>query len=306
MKDSESQIPISVDISAKAELSGEVSTESLDNVFSALLDIFSPVSHGLGLLGDHLHSIRTKLAIKQLAHAKELAEKHNIQVKPVPAKVLVPYIEAVSLEDDLSGELKDMWSSILLKSNDFNGADTVHFIDLMKKISKDRAIALQKVFEYEIDNGFNSLSDILQNIEWRTKHYTKIDPRYSKILNIEDIYKNWPRNPFLPDEFIDNVSKHISEWWLKHLPISSIFLGFCCNPRENSESKYDYSISYAVDLSDYSFLENLRLLDLVEHESIFEVQEGDLHIRYWVPHLTTLGARFLFACNIKGDNTSRD
>ena len=50
--------PIHVDVSAKASLTGEVPSEALGRSLHALVDAVSPITEGLGLIGDHIREDR--------------------------------------------------------------------------------------------------------------------------------------------------------------------------------------------------------------------------------------------------------
>src|ERR1043165_586819 len=72
------------------------------------LDLISPITEWAGLRGDALRFQRDQLRIRQEAALEKLADtvrgmmQGQMVLHPLPPKILVPALEAVSLEDPMS------------------------------------------------------------------------------------------------------------------------------------------------------------------------------------------------------------
>lgn len=101
-------------------LSIRVSEETTGKLSDGFLDLFSPLIHGMGIVGDHLRFHREKVVIKAGERVKELIGPDE-DIKPVPPKLFVPWLESVSLEDLDDDTMIDAWASVLARASiDFN------------------------------------------------------------------------------------------------------------------------------------------------------------------------------------------
>jgi hypothetical protein len=107
-------LPVNVDISAKAELKGELSTPALDAAVHSLVDALSPFTQGMGLIGDHIRAHRYDVAIRITKRARELAEQRALPITPPPLKFTVPFIEKASTETS-DADLVEMWARLLCR-----------------------------------------------------------------------------------------------------------------------------------------------------------------------------------------------
>ena len=90
-----------------------ISERSTEKVIDALLDAFSPITQGLGTLGDRVRVYRTVTLIRILQRAKKIAEEEGHKLELPPPKFLVPYMEAASLEDESEAGLQEKWAKLL-------------------------------------------------------------------------------------------------------------------------------------------------------------------------------------------------
>lgn len=91
--------------------------ESEDSAMSFLGKLVKPPLTELGqILADRVRLFRYKNQVKILEKAKAYAEKKGIDVKEIPVKILVPYLENSSLEDD--DYLQDKWAILLANMAD--------------------------------------------------------------------------------------------------------------------------------------------------------------------------------------------
>jgi len=126
----------------------------------AWLDIISPITEWAGLKGDALRYRRQQLRIQQEAALERLA--HTIEQKmrgrrattPLSPKVLVPALEAASLEDPESPLIA--WWANLLVSGATGAKIRPYLIDLMGAIGPEEAECLSKMWK-----GISSNSDYL-------------------------------------------------------------------------------------------------------------------------------------------------
>lgn len=114
------------------------------------LDLISPITEWAGLRGDALRFQRDQLQIRQEAALDQLAQ--NIQrsmvdrtvVHPLPPKILVPALEAASLESPDS-PLIEWWANLFV-----SGATCTpirpFLIDIMSKIGTDEATLLEQLW----------------------------------------------------------------------------------------------------------------------------------------------------------------
>lgn len=101
-------------------LSIRVSEETTGKVADGILDIFSPLIQGMGIVGDHLRFHREKVVIKAGRRVTELIGPDE-DINPVPPKLFVPWLESVSLEDLDDDTMIDAWASVLARASiDFN------------------------------------------------------------------------------------------------------------------------------------------------------------------------------------------
>ena len=160
--------PISVDVSAKAEIKGTASTAVIDKSIQTLVDAFSPFSEGLGLVGDHIRAHRYDIAIKIAKRARQLAQEENIELNPPPLKFSVPFIEKASMEVD-DKEMTDMWARLLLDASSNPKQDASHLIFMqilslmtsseakyLKRLIYGKSISLSDESTYDISRRFEA------------------------------------------------------------------------------------------------------------------------------------------------------
>lgn len=74
--------------------------------------LISPTVEEVGLLiSDNVKFLRFKNQVRILLKAKDYVAQHNISLKEIPIKILVPLLDKASLEDN--EELQDKWAKML-------------------------------------------------------------------------------------------------------------------------------------------------------------------------------------------------
>lgn len=133
-------------------------------VVKGFLDkIVSPVCEELGLmLADKVRSFRFKNQIKILESAQKYVDEHNITIKTIPTKLLVPLLESASLEEDES--LREKWCNLL-----------VNYVDSSKNLSSS-------VYPYIL----SQLSSDEVNFLWDTRHHGRANLRAANCIVPED------------------------------------------------------------------------------------------------------------------------
>lgn len=129
----------------KIDLSSTVLEKSVDVAKGFVDKLVSPSIEELGLLvRDQISLWRFGNQVKILNKAKALCEKHGVKVKSISPKLLCPYLENASLEDD--DELQDKWAALLSNMVDSRQNVQSHvFPYILSQLSKDEFILLEAV-----------------------------------------------------------------------------------------------------------------------------------------------------------------
>ncbi|WP_413615133.1 DUF4393 domain-containing protein [Halomonas cupida] len=134
-----------------------------------------PPAEELGfLIKDQISLWRFNNQVKILNKAKAVCEKNNVDVKAIPPKLLCPYLEHASLEDN--DELQDKWAILLV--NMVDSQQNIHnhvFPYILSQLSIDEFKLLESVLiekERRVSELDSELSEFLENrsnIETRLK-----------------------------------------------------------------------------------------------------------------------------------------
>lgn len=101
--------------------------ESAKTAKGFLGKIFGPALDEVGLIiQDNIKLKRLKNQIRNLEKVRSIVEKEDISIKQVDLKVIVPYLDNVSLEEDES--LQDAWANLFTNyiDSDINLLSTVY------------------------------------------------------------------------------------------------------------------------------------------------------------------------------------
>lgn len=74
--------------------------EIVSGIAASIVDALSPFTNALGLLGDRIHLARRVNVLKAAKRAKSQLAAEGIFEGNVPPKILLPWMEGVSLELD--------------------------------------------------------------------------------------------------------------------------------------------------------------------------------------------------------------
>ena len=151
MEEREGKPAISVEVGLKAglEVKAEIPEKSVGRLVDSLTDIIRPFTETRGLRADQIRLQREDILIEIAKKARARAELERISVKPIPIKMLVPFLEKASAED-MDTEMHDRWAALLLSaSNEFHSRHLT-FLDILGRLSSAEIKILERVaFSYK-------------------------------------------------------------------------------------------------------------------------------------------------------------
>lgn len=173
----------------KVDISSTAIEKGIDIAKGFADKLVLPPIEELGLLiKDQMSYWRFSNQVRILNKAKDICEKNNISVKAIPPKLLCPYLDNASLEDD--NELQDKWAALLVNMVDSQQNIQNHvFPYILSQLSKEefnllesalieknrRVEELQKELndfladrpdvELSLNKNLNELKQELENIE---------------------------------------------------------------------------------------------------------------------------------------------
>lgn len=145
-------------------------------------DLASPFSEGLGALGDVIHYYRRDMAIRSLQKSRELAEILGVEIKPVPPKFLVDWIEKASLEAPEDVQLTNMWAGLLLTAGNTKSSTVYHF----KRILGELTLRHVEFLSVLCRQDFNKLDPYIPETDF-SKWIALRDVEVETLLKIEDL-----------------------------------------------------------------------------------------------------------------------
>lgn len=283
-------LPVKIDVGLKAELKGEIPTEKVGNAVDAILDALSPFTQGMGLIGDHIRFHREKVIIKIGELTIEKAQAENLNLKPVPPKFMVPFIEKASCED-LESELINAWANLLKEASTNYSAQLLPYLNVLSQLGPNEAnylntmILRRKESFMAVRMGLTNkpiknkplpntnllaliLTDIGEDFPWEL-----MNPKFLKKRELgEDDVSGFLSN--LKKDLIKNVKGHGIYW-----------ISF----NENGWGR-SHSISAEDDaFIAFEILEHLRLVSFSEEVAPIEITNGTITITIVKP--TLFGAR---------------
>lgn len=129
----------------KIDISSAVLEKGIDLAKGFIDRLINPSVEELGLLmKDQISYWRFRNQILILNKAKELCDRNKINIKSISPKLLCPYLENASLEDD--DELQEKWASLLVNMVDSNKNIQNHvFPYILSQLSKGEFTFLESV-----------------------------------------------------------------------------------------------------------------------------------------------------------------
>lgn len=179
----------------KIDFSSTAIERGIDIAKNFIEKLVSPSIEELGLLvRDQISYWRFNNQIKILNKAKIICEENNISVKSIPPKLLCPYLENASLEDD--DTLQDKWANLLVNMVDSQQNIQNHvFPYILSQLSKDEFELLETSLieknkrTSELEEELSSFIENRSAIESNLK--TKITELNSKLKSVTDEPKSF-------------------------------------------------------------------------------------------------------------------
>ncbi len=108
-----------------------------------LTKILGPAADEIGELGrDYIKDFRARNVAVRLANAEKLLNEAGIEPHPIPPKILVPLLEAASLEDN--SFLSEQWDSLLANAANPHARAKIdnNLVDILKQLNYNQSIIL--------------------------------------------------------------------------------------------------------------------------------------------------------------------
>jgi hypothetical protein len=139
---------------AKLEVQATVPKASVGRFVDAVTDLFRPFSESQGLKADQIRLQREDVAIEIAKKARERIALEKVPIQPVPNKVLVPLIEAASLEDIDDSSMLEMWGNLLASAATGHSVEP-RLVGILKELRKPQAELLERIALNMLDQAAN-------------------------------------------------------------------------------------------------------------------------------------------------------
>lgn len=155
----------------KIDIKSSTINKSLDLVKSFLQKLVSPSIEELGLLfADNVKTWRLKNQIKTLNKVQKIVNEENIDVQHVNLKILLPYLEGISLEEN--DTIQNMWANLLVNYADSNKNLNVNvYPNILRQLSTGEILILEymvsnngRIFDNPNNQDFEFKYDELANL----------------------------------------------------------------------------------------------------------------------------------------------
>ena len=159
----------------KIDITSSVIEKGIDLAKEFVGKLISPTVEEVGLLfKESIASWRFKNQVKILNKARRVCEENNISPKAISLKLLVPFLEGSSLEED--EYLQDKWAILLSNLVDSNqNIQNNVFPYILGQISKEEFIKLESSYKIELSRVDN-LTATLQTIREEKIKESKSNP----------------------------------------------------------------------------------------------------------------------------------
>jgi hypothetical protein len=264
----------------------------------AWLDVFSPIRHAAGLVGDRLEHMREIWRLKAEAEMQQVIDRisarfeeirdHSKASEPPPAKFLYPFIAEASLEEPDS-PLIDIWAKLLASATEHYDPRYIHLLSVVSRLSARQAAIFTDIV---------SRTDDSHSLEIAMDENLNIEASGIRSY-IEDLFMgrlDWEgRGEDQTDDFLCESVFHA-------MNRSTISVVHAAAANETDDRYFDISLPeltiYDDDEEiDYAILVACGLLERVQTD-MFPVAKGRWTVRLTYYHLTALGQHFAIACRM--------
>jgi hypothetical protein len=282
----QSNLPLNVDIAARAEaklnVKAEVPSKSVGRLVDALTDTIRPFTEARGLKADILRLQREEVAIEiaRLARQKILIEEGK-EIVPVPAKILVPLMEKGSCEDIADNEMIDSWANLLASAAVGERRVEPRFVGILGELSGSQAATLEKI-------AFNSSSEVmLPYLNFADSPAQQ--GRFAISSSIAKIRQENLTTLSKLDQYGDALVEFLTRpgTWINFITIYV---------NDLSDYQFDQHNVPPNEGLDFSVLESLGLIEEVYFEELSIKGPKKVRTEVLYHHLTMLGVHFCEAC----------
>jgi Abortive infection alpha len=158
-----------------SDISIVVPKQSTGRLLDAFTDMIRPFSEARGLKADQIRLQREEVAIEIAKRAKQRLDIKKGVEHPVPIKILVPLMEAASLEDLGDDFMIEKWANLLASAATSNSVEP-RFISILKELQGRQAIIFEAMANNNVDIVRNG-SLMLEDADCRGINYIRVNLR---------------------------------------------------------------------------------------------------------------------------------
>jgi hypothetical protein len=124
-----------------------IKSGAVDKFADILHKLAGPMAEELGLiLGDKVRAYRQRNLSDVVQKTGTKLAQASLPLKAVPTRLLLPIIEASSLEND--GTLQSLWAGLLASASAESDSLSPSFIETLKQLTPSEAVALESLYSY--------------------------------------------------------------------------------------------------------------------------------------------------------------
>lgn len=183
----------------KIDITSSVVEKGIDLAKEFIGKLISPAVEEVGLLvKEQVASWRFKNQVNILNRAREVCSKNNISTKSISLKLLVPFLEHASLEEDTY--LQDKWAVLLsnLVDSDQNIENNV-LPYILSQISKGEFVSLEIAYRCEKDRILQAKVDLAIFVERKESEIKLLMQQLREFqadLSDEELFKELKVTPY--------------------------------------------------------------------------------------------------------------
>ncbi len=256
-----------------------VPESSTGRLLDAFTDMIRPFSEARGLKADRIRLQREEVAVEIARRAKQRLDAENGIEQPVPPKVLIPLMEAASIEDINDEFMIEKWANLLASATTETSVEP-RFIGILRELNGRQAA----VFEAMAKNNHEIFEKGVSLVE-DAALFLDVNQMRKFISGI------FLRKKFSPDTdtLYDDISSHLD---IPGCAIIDIMISYQ-NKDWSLDPKATFMGQNNVNELDMEILVSLGLAKKVTFYYVSKFNH-ELDLSYY--HITELGIRFFFAC----------
>lgn len=283
---SENGLAVKVNVGASARLNVELKTEipkeSSGRLVDAITDLIRPFSERRALKADKLRLQREEVLLEIAVRARKRLNIENPAIRPIPNKLLVPFLEKASLEDLSDSRLIDMWANLLATALSQEVELLGQYTAILSTISGGQA----KIFERIIEGSLPADIDLIKTGNFIDQYYYFNQTGLPG--SVERISKTKSASVF--------ASRLYKEIDRLGVAIDTINVYYFARPNHNSVSITGVDDGLYDDRWFFDF-ENLCRLGLLDRVDLKQARAGifDFDAHYYI--VTPIGIDLYACCN---------